>query len=344
MSVFNVSLDFETIEEIGQEGRNSKVYRSYDKQLDGVIVTKHIKKNSDTSLDSYFREARLLYANDHNNIVKVNYACQNSDEVIIAMPYYKNGSLKKRISNNNYLTVREVIRYAIQFLSGLNHIHAKGLIHFDIKPDNILISDSDEAMLSDFGLAKYVEIQGYTQADQFYNLHVTPEQLINAKQTIQNDIYQTGITIYRMVNGNNYFYQQIPRSQEELIEQVMNGTFPDRNKYLPHVPKKLRRIINKCIMPNPANRYRNVLQIINDLSQIDENLDWKMVSVSNFCWIKKLEEYTLKVELIKTSTNKFNIETMKVFPSKITKEHKNSYSNLEEKDANNKLISIFAKR
>lgn len=343
MSEFNVNLDFETIKEIGQEGRNSKVYLSYDKQLDGHIVTKHIVKDPNATPDIYFKEARLLYANDHNNIVKVNYACQNEDTVIIAMPYYKNGSLKKRISNNNFLTIREVIRYAIQFLSGLNHIHAKGLIHFDIKPDNILISDSNEAMLSDFGLAKYVDPSGFTRNNLAYTPHISPEQLLNIGQTTKNDIYQVGITLYRMVNGNELFYQQIPASPQELAESIVNGTFPDRSRYLSHVPKKIRKIINKCILPNPADRYDNVLQIINELSLIDENLDWRYESTPTFdCWTKPFENYCTKIKVSKTKNNKINIDTTKNYAQRITKDHKHSYSEIEPRDIDKKLISIFA--
>lgn len=343
MSEFNVNLDFNTIKEIGQEGRNSKVYLSYDKQLDGEIVTKHIVKDPKATPDIYFKEARLLYANDHNNIVKVNYACQNENTVIIAMPYYKNGSLKKRISDNNFLTIREVIRYAIQFLSGLNHIHAKGLIHFDIKPDNILISDSNEAMLSDFGLAKYVDPSGFTRNDFAYTPHVSPEQIMDMYQTTKNDIYQVGITLYRMVNGNTLFYKQIPTEPKELANKIINGTFPNRNIYLPHVPKKLRKIINKCISPNPADRYDNVLQIINELSQIDENLDWRFEPTpTDDYWTKQLDRCSVKVKVSKTKDSKYNIETSKDYISRVTKDHKHSYNGIEPKDTDKKLISIFA--
>ena len=96
-----VRLDFDEIKEIGQEGRNSKVFLAHDNQLDGEIVVKEIKKNPSTSPDEYSKEARLLYAHNHNNIVKVNYACEDDDNIYVAMPFYKNGSLKKRISNGS---------------------------------------------------------------------------------------------------------------------------------------------------------------------------------------------------------------------------------------------------
>lgn len=343
-----VRLDFDEIREIGQEGRNSKVFLAHDNQLDGEIVIKEIKKNTSASPDEYFKEARLLYAHNHNNIVKVNYACEDDDNIYVAMPFYKNGSLKKRISNGNYLTIREVIRYSIQFLSGLNHIHSKGLIHFDIKPDNILISDSNEAMLSDFGLALYTDTYGLCESQAFYTPHVTPEQLQRLKQSIKNDIYQAGLTIYRMVNGNDFFYQQIPTMDNKQFDSqsfkrmILKGDFPDRTLYLPHVPKKLKRIIKKCIEPNPNNRYDNTLQIINDLASIDENLDIRYGRDGNGeFWELPKGNYIYKINLI-PQKDKFNIKVCKTKEGKTTNCTSLCSNNIDKGSVIPKLEAIFA--
>lgn len=345
-----VRLDFDEIKEIGQEGRNSKVFLAHDNQLDGEIVIKEIKKNSSTTPDEYFKEARLLYAHNHNNIVKVNYACEDDDNIYVAMPFYKNGSLKKRISDSNYLTVREVIRYSIQFLSGLNHIHSKGLIHFDIKPDNVLISDSNEAMLSDFGLALYTDTYGFCKAQAFYTPHVTPEQLLGLQQTIKNDIYQAGLTIYRMLNGNDFLYRQIPTigtppvlDNNTFKENIIKGKFPDRKLYLPHVPQKIKKIIKKCIEPNPNDRYDNTLQIINDLASIDENLDIRYIrDLSGESWETQKNGYVYKVSLI-PKADKFDIKVCKTKEGKTTNCRSQCSNNIDNTQVISKLEAIFAK-
>ncbi|MXD18237.1 protein kinase, partial [Escherichia coli] len=81
--------------------------------------------------EEFFQEARLLYASAHSNIVQICYAARDDKNIYIAMPFYSNGSLSSLMAQKN-LTSREIIRYGIQFLSGLNHIHSKGLMHFDI--------------------------------------------------------------------------------------------------------------------------------------------------------------------------------------------------------------------
>lgn len=344
-----VRLDFDEIKEIGQEGQNSKVFLAHDNQLDGEIVIKEIKKDPKTPYTEYFKEARLLYAHNHNNIVKVNYACEDDDNIYIAMPFYKNGSMKKKISEGEYLTIREVVRYSIQFLSGLNHIHSRGLIHFDIKPDNILISDSNEAMLSDFGLALYTDVYGFSEAKASYTPHITPEQLLGLQQTIKNDIYQAGLTIYRMVNGNNLLYMQIPTIGASSVlnnttfkDNIIKGKFPDRKLYLQHVPKRLKKIIKKCIEPNPNDRYENALQIINDLSSIDENLDLRYSKNANSeSWKVSKNDYLYKIDLI-SQVDKFEIKVCKTKDGKTTNCGTKCSNNMDRTQAISKLETIFA--
>ncbi len=88
----------------------------------------------------------------HPNVVQIHYACYDADRIYLAMPYYRKGSVTSLITDK-YMTVREIVTVGCQVLSGLHNIHSKGLIHFDVKPDNILLSDRGEALLSDFGLA-----------------------------------------------------------------------------------------------------------------------------------------------------------------------------------------------
>ncbi|UKB82560.1 serine/threonine protein kinase [Chryseobacterium sp. MEBOG06] len=276
LGLHTTELNFETTKEIGQEGKNSQVFLAHDKQLDGEIVVKKIEKSKIINPTEYYEEAKKLYASSHSNVVKVNYGCSDTDYIYIAMPYYKNGSLKSLIATKN-LTIREIIRYSIQFLSGLHHIHSKGLIHFDVKPDNILISDNDEALLSDFGLTKAMNSFGFASPEQIYSKQVPPETFTSSDKTIHFDIYLAGLTIYRLLNGEECFHNQLHsfKTQPDYINAITTGRFPDRTDYLPHIPLKLQRVVNKAMNLNIADRHQTVLELINELSDIDENLDWR---------------------------------------------------------------------
>ncbi len=321
LGLHTTELNFETVRDIGQEGKNSQVFLAHDKQLDGEIVIKKIEKSKIVNPNEYYEEAKRLYVSSHSNVVGINYGCSDADFIYIAMPYYKNGSLKKLITSKN-LTIREVIRYSIQFLSGLHHIHSKGLIHFDVKPDNILISDSDEAHLSDFGLTKAMNAFGFADPGQIYLKQVPPETFSSTNKTIHFDIYLSGLTIYRILNGEDHFNKQLNKftSQNQYIDAVKAGDFPDRNSYLYHVPLKLQRIINKALSVDVHDRHRTILELINELSSMDENLDWRFLEMpTSYSWERNDDTFTHKVELdftkplslniISTKTNNLTLKT-----------------------------------
>jgi serine/threonine protein kinase len=168
-------VNFTYLKNIGLAGKNSEVYLAKDEHLDAEVAIKEVKKSS-IDVANYFREARLLYASRHPNIVSINYACQDQDNIYVCMPFYQNGTVSDRMENEN-LTAREIIRYSINFLSGLHHIHSKSLMHFDIKPNNIMLSERDEAMLSDFGLAKHLDPNGFATRMQHIQFITHPKFL-----------------------------------------------------------------------------------------------------------------------------------------------------------------------
>ena len=307
MADCDIKIKFDKIKEIGQEGKNSRVHLAHDHQLDGDLVIKEIPKAKFQTPDEYFREARIMFAQKHENVVEVHYAGMDADNIYIAMPFYANGSMKHLISNNHFLTIHQVLRYATQFLTGLNHIHSRGLLHLDIKPDNIMLSDSDVALLSDFGLAKYTDVYGLVDQPYAYSLHRAPEQMLtNTKQSRPTDIYQVGVTLYRMVNGNDFFYGQTKGiTPSDFHTMVLRGKFPCRNAYQEHVPLKLRRIINKCLIPDPTGRYDNALELLNDLSTVSENLDYQLhfIAPSTKEWMKLHNGHELKIQCGFDGTN-----------------------------------------
>jgi serine/threonine protein kinase len=203
-------ISFDLIREIGAHGTNSHTYVSRDHQLDAEIVTKQISKASLYSPTNFFDESKALYASAHPNVVPIHYACEDSDNIYLAMPYYRKGSLKD-LMGTRHLTVREIVTVACQILTALHNIHSKGLIHFDVKPDNILLSDRGEALLCDFGLAKQMNFSGIAAQDRHYAKMIPPEATTGDFFNATFDIYQLGLTLYRMCNGDTAFYDQFAR-------------------------------------------------------------------------------------------------------------------------------------
>lgn len=302
MLMVDTLLKLQIKEDIGQEGRNSKVNVAYDPQLDAQLVVKKIKKSEFTQPEEFFKEAQMLYATTHPNIMGVRYATQDKNNIYISMDYFKNGSLNS-IMNKRYLTVKEIVRFSLEFLSGLHFMHTKNLVHFDIKPTNILISDANKAVVTDFGLAKYLNENGFANPDKSYPLHIPPETFEFDKSSFFSDIYQAGLTIYRMCNGNEFFHEQYRKlnitKRTELAEVIIKNKFPKRDSFLPHIPNKFEQIIKKAINPDVRERYESILDMMNDISTVDCKYDWlyNQDTTTHSSWTRESDSHKFILEL-----------------------------------------------
>ncbi|GMO58283.1 hypothetical protein BwSF12_75360 [Bradyrhizobium ottawaense] len=302
---------FQKGEEIGGEGKNSQTYKAYDPQLNATIVIKQMPKAKMADAACYFNESRSLYASAHPNVVQVHYACEDDEYVYVAMPLYKNGSVKTLLGKR-YLTVREIVRIGCQVLTGLHNVHSKGLVHFDIKSDNVLLSDRQEALISDFGLAKPLS-DGVATPDGIYEPNWPPEALVQAEFDCRFDIFQFGLTLYCMSVGLDAYKAQYLRyfgedGQLDVVKftaDIAAGTYPDRGAFPPHVPARLKSVCKRCLEVDPANRYQSALEAMNDLAQVDGNLDWQFQeSGEDKIWTKTVDgtslTFTVRSDLTST--------------------------------------------
>lgn len=302
-------VSFKKIEEIGQEGQNSKVYRVHDEYLDAELVIKEVGKTPEFSTEDYFTEARTLYKSSHPNVVQVSYACEDDEKIYVASPFYKNGSLKKYMSKR-FLTVKEIIRYSTHILNGLHNVHSKGLIHFDVKPDNVLISDRNEALLADFGLTKVMDKEGIASQPKLYIKQFPPEVFGNRDFAFDNrfDIYQVGLLIYRMCVGDASFDEQfsVYETGEEFGRDVIAGNFPNRSKYPLHIPKKLQKTINKCLKSSPGDRFGSAIEVVNALADIDGSiLHWEYKpSKGKMSWEQDIDGSLKSISVCSKRTSK----------------------------------------
>lgn len=282
-------ITFDLLREIGQDGRNSRTFVALDRQLNAEIVIKEVQKVHLASAPSFFEESRALYASAHPNVVQIHYACEDAGAVYIGMPFYRRGSAKAMMDARR-LTVREIVALGCNILSGLHNIHSKRLIHFDVKPDNVLLSDRGEGLLSDFGLARPMNFAGIAAQDRLYNKMIPPEVTLGGDHFDRTfDIYQFGLTLYRMCNGDDAFNAQyaaygagVAFDRLRFRDDLRAGHFPERRTFPPHVPSRLRAVIQKCIETNPLNRYQSALDVSNALADIPaEMLDWQLTETAD---------------------------------------------------------------
>jgi len=310
----STNFNFEVIEKINSEGVNSALYIVEDKQLGSRFILKQIDKKKFKEFERYFDESKKVYNLKHPNIISINTASHDDEYIYITMPYLKRGSLHNLL-NTRYLTLKEIIKYSLDFLSAIEYVHSRGVIHCDIKPNNILIDDNNNAILTDFGSALYLN-NGKARLKNVYYKHIAPEQCTNSLISKKVDIYQIGTTLYRMCNGNYEYDKQAKRYKDlnSLKVACARGRFPVRKKYLPHIPKEMIKVIERCININPDERYDDVLDIMNDLASIDVNLDWnfEIEDVNTFIWMNNIDNSRVEIILYKDHGNWSIMENGKI--------------------------------
>ncbi|MEO1770271.1 MULTISPECIES: protein kinase family protein [Enterococcus] len=300
-NLIDTKLQIEKIKDLSSdtEGKNSTVFLGRDPQMDKDFLIKKISKtNLRMSTKDIFEETKVLTMSGHRNIMPIQYATQDEEYIYMALPYYQRGSLNKMA--NDYESNIQLIGYCLDFLSGLAHAHVLKILHLDIKPSNIIIDDSDRAILTDFGQScKLPDDDCVPQEKSIYSANISPTLLETGLVSFQDDIYQVGLTLYRMFN--NFYYEESINSissQYDLQTKILNKTFP-KNQFLPHIPKQLQRIINKCLMRDTV-LYSSIIEVMNDIAKLDQMLDVgfrKNKNNNHLEWKKVTETAIINIEM-----------------------------------------------
>lgn len=172
-------------------------------------------------------------------------------------------------------------------------------------------------------------------------IKVSPPEVLSEHPpfTKQYDIYLAGLTIYRLLNGNEHFSVQKNLDINQYKADILNGKFPNREDYLYHVPQKLKKAVNKALNVSPSDRYPNVLEFINELSNIDENLDWEYSKAPNTQkWTMDQGNKTLTINVV-SNGNIHQIETFKQMKSNgnVSKVKDHCHKNLNTKNLKPKV-------
>jgi len=201
------------------------------------------------------------------------------------MPYYVRRSLTERIQTCP-LQLSEVQRVVQGVLAGLAHIHLAGYIHFDVKPSNVLFSNTDKPMVADFGQSRSISSTGVVIVPPLYADAQPPETISTGVATQLADIYHTGLLMYRALNGDDFFKAQLPGDSLTLRNKIASGKIPDRTAFMPHVPSRLRTLVRKALRINPADRFQSATEMADALSRVYVALDWSIsVKPSIALWL-----------------------------------------------------------
>jgi len=219
-----------------------------------------------TTIDERLIEARIGNQLNHQNLVKIHYAdvvhYSGLDLVLIVMDYHGSGSVLGQVNAGNFLTLPQAKACLIDILRGLEYLHELGIYHSDIKPNNILIGPNGEHLLTDYGISCLSPTLGPVAPRNAYRLHIAPEVLNSMQIDAHTDVYQLGLTAFRLLNGIGTLHDKYNRiGDAAFIDLVQRGTLIQANDYQPFVPRALKTVINKAISVNPVDRYQSTLDM-----------------------------------------------------------------------------------
>lgn len=323
-------------------GHFGSVFKAHNKVVDRVEAVKIVNEVSKLG-DKANLEARVQHKLEHPNVVEIYDAFIKNDKLYISMEFLSGGSVQRLIDKNGKLPIKQAIKIIVDALHGLQFIHNKHFIHRDIKPSNILLEESGVAKLSDFGLATELDDMGKYSSGFGYIYHKAPEVLTKREFTKQSDIFAIGLTLYRLVNGDD-FINAFDRAT--IGYNIISGDFPPREVYSPDVPKKLKDIINTALAINPNDRYDTAHKLRSDLNSISIPIDWERTIYSGRkqVWDGFDDSYNYRIEVTKSLFgNDYSISTYKG-SNKLRKLTKNCYEKLTIKEMNKKLNKLLTNR
>lgn len=270
---------YEILEHIGSGGM-ADVYKARCHKLNRYVAIKVLRReycDNESFVRKFTVEAQSTAGLIHPNIVNI-YDAGNEEGIhYIVMELAEGMTLKRYIRRYGRLSARETVDFAIQIASGLRAAHEHHIIHRDIKPQNILVSDSGTIKVTDFGIARAATGDDTISSSAMGSVrYLSPEQARGGYADERSDIYSLGITIYEMATG------KVPFDGENTVAialmHLRDEITPPRC-YFPDIPSSLEKIILKCTMKQPEQRYQSAAELILDLQKVFLSPDGNYVYV-----------------------------------------------------------------
>ena len=238
------------------------VYLARDTWIDKDVAIK-VPHRQNMNFGELLREPRLLAALDHPNIVSITTAEKQDNVFFIVMEYVAGDTLEQVIASNGGLDASHTVDYTMQIGRAIEHAHAQGVIHRDLRPANMLVSEAGVLKVADFGTSRYLEIAAHGTTVIGSPPYMAPEQF-DGKAVFASDIYSLGITMYQMLTAVLPYESPAPRD----LDKLMSGELVRPPRLCnPEVPRTLNDIVMKALAPELSMRYQRAADLLDDLEQ-----------------------------------------------------------------------------
>jgi len=265
---------YKILEKLG-EGGMGVVYKAQDTKLDRIVALKFLPDHllcDEEAKKRFVHEAKAASALNHPNITTIHEIDEVERECFICMEYVEGKSIKELIKDKA-LSIKEILKIAIQVSEGLTTAHEKGIVHRDIKSDNIMLTPRGQVKIMDFGLAKLKGATKITSTGSTLGTlaYMSPEQAQGIEADQRSDIFSFGVVLFEIITG------QLPFKGEHeaaIIYSIINETPEPLARYKANIPEGLQRIVDKALAKDREERYQHTDDLLADLRRERKSLEY----------------------------------------------------------------------
>lgn len=258
---------YEIIAEIGHGGM-ATVYEARDTRLDRLIALKVMHPHLQGAKEArarFAREAVTIARLHHPNILEIyDYSGEDSDTSYIAAELLTGPTLKQLVEEHADIPAEVAACMTILLARALGAAHTEGVIHRDVKPENVMLHEARAVKLTDFGIAQLIDMQGMTTTGQVLGSpgHMAPEQIEGRECDVRSDLFSLGTVLYLLATGELPFQGKNPH---QVLKNIVEGHYRDPLQVKPQMGGRLRAIIMKCLETDPSLRYSSAKELETDL-------------------------------------------------------------------------------
>jgi serine/threonine protein kinase len=236
------------------------VYLAQDTWIDKKVAIK-VPHRQGLDFGELLREPRLLASVNHPNIVAITTAEKQENIFFIVMEYVQGETLENLIALKGPLDLNRALDFTCQICNAVDHAHKQGVIHRDLRPANVLVTENDMLKVADFGTSRFLEIAAHGTTVIGSQPYMAPEQF-HGKAVFASDIYSLGVTMYQMLTGLLPYDTPAPADLDKLMSGELVS--PPRLKN-PAIPKAISDIVLRAMAPDVPSRYQRASDLLDDL-------------------------------------------------------------------------------